>query len=341
MTGALRRRVLQVHPTRRCNLACTHCYTESGPQATQSLPAGRLLGVVADAAALGYDYLAISGGEPLLYPDLRALVDAGHAAGMTVAVTTNGTLRLTDRLLPTLREVDVLAVSLDGTDRTHDEVRGRAAFRRTDRTLVGAQAAHLRWGAIFTLTQHNLVDLPWVVAYAAQRGASFVQVHPLGTIGRAATMMADAAPDEVELTAALAVAGVVSREHGLPVLVDVVQRSEVDGMSCDGSPYGTEDFAEQVPVLTVMPDGLTLPLHHAVAPELALGNVNETRLADLAAGWLARGAGAQLEQVQEATRAAVLATGTQVLSWADEVAATSRAGRLSAAGCSAGVGAPR
>ncbi len=35
-TGA--RGVLQVHPTRRCNLTCIHCYSDSGPQARDEIP---------------------------------------------------------------------------------------------------------------------------------------------------------------------------------------------------------------------------------------------------------------------------------------------------------------
>jgi MoaA/NifB/PqqE/SkfB family radical SAM enzyme len=46
--------VLQVHPTRRCNIACAHCYTASGPTVREELDPRLLLAVVEDAAALGY-----------------------------------------------------------------------------------------------------------------------------------------------------------------------------------------------------------------------------------------------------------------------------------------------
>jgi Fe-coproporphyrin III synthase len=47
------RRVLQVHPTRRCNLSCLHCYSYSGPTARDELPPPLLDKLVVDAASLG------------------------------------------------------------------------------------------------------------------------------------------------------------------------------------------------------------------------------------------------------------------------------------------------
>jgi len=66
--------ILQVHPTRRCNLACAHCYTTSGPHEAGQLPLALLCAAVDDAVTLGYGQLAVSGGEPLLYEALPALL---------------------------------------------------------------------------------------------------------------------------------------------------------------------------------------------------------------------------------------------------------------------------
>ena len=55
MTGApAPRPYLQVHPSRRCNLRCRHCYSSSGPEQTGALPVELLADVVRDAAELGY-----------------------------------------------------------------------------------------------------------------------------------------------------------------------------------------------------------------------------------------------------------------------------------------------
>ena len=77
---------LQVHPGRRCNLRCLHCYSDSGPAVSERLDIDLLRGVVGDAAAIGYKVLSVSGGEPLLYPALGQLLRASHAAGLATTV---------------------------------------------------------------------------------------------------------------------------------------------------------------------------------------------------------------------------------------------------------------
>src|SRR6185436_18040411 len=85
-------RIVQIHPSRRCNLTCRHCYTESGPRVSEELPADLLVTLIRDAALEGYNYLAVSGGEPLMWRGLSSLLREGRAAGMSVALTTNGTI---------------------------------------------------------------------------------------------------------------------------------------------------------------------------------------------------------------------------------------------------------
>ena len=55
---------LQVHPGRRCNLQCLHCYSDSGPAVSEQLNIDLLQAAVADAAAIGYKVMPVSGGNP-------------------------------------------------------------------------------------------------------------------------------------------------------------------------------------------------------------------------------------------------------------------------------------
>src|SRR4051794_10733540 len=91
-------RIVQIHPTLRCNLTCRHCYSESGPQRSEALPIDVLCATVSDARKEGYDVMSVSGGEPLLYRDLSVLLGHAKSLGMFTTVTTNGTVT-TDRRL--------------------------------------------------------------------------------------------------------------------------------------------------------------------------------------------------------------------------------------------------
>jgi len=76
--------------TTRCNLRCVGCWYRKRTQ--RDLPwsfAERLIHEMADAGSL---WLAVGGGEPLVWPDLARLVSEARGLGIRVAITTNGTV---------------------------------------------------------------------------------------------------------------------------------------------------------------------------------------------------------------------------------------------------------
>lgn len=319
--------VLQVHPSRRCNIACAHCYTASGPAVREELDAELLLAAVEDAAWLGYRQLAVSGGEPMLYRALGPLLSRARALGMVTTVTSNGMLLTARRWEPLAPLVDVLAVSIDGTPEEHDTMRrSEGAFARTVANLAAVRASGVPFGIIFTLTQHNVDSLEFVVRLAAEHGARGVQVHPLTLEGRAAATLPGARPDAVELVVALAEAARVGEVYGVEVQVDAVtveQLLRYRECVVPGRPAGR--LVDVAPLLVVEAGGLVVPLTHAVAGDLRLGSVRQAPLRWLAARWLAAGFGDALASACERawddlTR---LAPDT-ALYWYDEVAARAR-----------------
>ena len=195
---------LQVHPGRRCNLQCLHCYSDSGPAVSERLDIDLLRGVVADAAAIGYKVLSVSGGEPLLYPALGELLRASHAAGLATTVTTNGML-LGRRQLDILEaDCDLVAISLDGLPESHNFMRNSPrAFDKMCARLQGLRASGIPFGFIFTLTFHNVHELDWVAQFAVEQGAKLLQLHPLEPVGRATRTLDGSLPDGEENAAAL------------------------------------------------------------------------------------------------------------------------------------------
>ncbi len=316
--------VLQVHPLRRCNLACAHCYTTSGPTAREELPVELLSACLEDAVRLGYRQLAVSGGEPLLYKPLPRLLEHARSLGMLATLTTNGMLATSavwDALAPF---VDVAAISIDGTPQEHDAIRGRkGAFAMTIANLETIRTSGVPFGFIFTLTQHNVDSLEFVVRLAADRGARGVQVHPLTLQGRAATGMREARPDDLELAAALAEAGELGRAHGIPVHVDTVTRQQLLAHRDHFIPARpVERLADVAPTLIVNADGTVVPLTQDVAPRLGLGSLANASLASLAERWVAGGSGDQLAQACDDTWQALTETcGPHAVYWYDAVAA--------------------
>lgn len=175
-----------------------------------------------------------------------------------------------------------------------EAVRGRRAFARTERTVDSVHAAGLSWGAIFTLTRSNLIELPEVVRFAATHGARFVQVHGLNAAGRAAILHAGDVPDEIELAAATTVACLAGQQDAIPVLVDIATAAD-----CMKFP----SLAVPLPDIVIIdPDGNAVPMHHDIHPRYRLGRITDASLAALLDKWHADGRATELVALEHAAR---------------------------------------
>jgi heme d1 biosynthesis radical SAM protein NirJ len=172
---------------RRCNLNCLHCYSISADvDFPGELSTAEVFAVMDDLRAFGVPVLILSGGEPLLRPDLFEIAARAKAMGFYTGLSTNGTLidaAVADRLAAT--GFDYVGVSLDGLRETHDRFRRRpGAF---DRSLAGVRLARERGvkvGLRFTLTEQNARDLPALLALAEAEGVEKFYLSHLNYAGR-------------------------------------------------------------------------------------------------------------------------------------------------------------
>jgi radical SAM protein with 4Fe4S-binding SPASM domain len=177
--------------TRRCVLACAHCLVEASPGARPNeLDTAEGLDLIDQIAALGARWLTLTGGEPLVRPDWRALVARARERGLRVALSTNGHL-ITDRVADELVALGVeeVAVSVDGLPPTHDAMRAWAAAKRSSYDqVVAAMRRCLDRGIVVTVitsvTDHNLDDLEAVHDAMHAVGVDHWMVQLAHTTGR-------------------------------------------------------------------------------------------------------------------------------------------------------------
>jgi sulfatase maturation enzyme AslB (radical SAM superfamily) len=179
-------RIIQIHPTLRCNLFCKHCYSSSAPGKKEGLPSRALVNILEQAAPLGYNVVSLSGGEPFLYSELEQLVTASRSLGYFNSVTTNGMLLRSQRAGRILRQLDLVAVSVDGKQEAHDLMRGQqGAFTSMLEGLDVLRDSIEKYGIIHTLLPDSWQILSWLTDFALQHKASLLHLHPLELSGRA------------------------------------------------------------------------------------------------------------------------------------------------------------
>ena len=185
-------RIIQIHPTLRCNLFCKHCYSSSAPEKKEGLSSRALVNILEQAAPLGYNVVSLSGGEPFLYNELEQLVTASRSLGYFNSVTTNGMLLRSQRAGRILRQLDLVAVSVDGKQEAHDLMRGQqGAFASMLEGLDILKNSIERFGLIHTVLPDSWQILSWLTDFALEHKASLLHLHPLELSGRATENFGD------------------------------------------------------------------------------------------------------------------------------------------------------
>jgi len=141
-----------------CNMTCPHCYAAAVREPSPTdLSTEEALGVLDQLAAAGVGVVILSGGEPLLRPDLFELAARGRELGLAVQLSTNGTRidAATARRLAA-SGVQYVGVSIDGLPGFNDAYRGlEDAHALALQGLGHARDAGLRTGLRMTLTSRN------------------------------------------------------------------------------------------------------------------------------------------------------------------------------------------
>jgi radical SAM protein with 4Fe4S-binding SPASM domain len=178
--------------TLRCNLHCLHC--GSSCEATsplKELTTDQIMGIL-DTIGEDFDcsqiFVSITGGEPLLRPDLFDVVKKMTGLGMGTCIVTNGTLineergkRLYDAGMRTV------SISVDGPEAVHDAVRGQGSFARTLAGITKAREAGMDWVEAITCVRPANIDLfPEIERIVRDAGANLWRLITIDRMGRLA-----------------------------------------------------------------------------------------------------------------------------------------------------------
>lgn len=139
--------VAQIIPTRRCNLSCTYC--NEYDRVSSPVPLAEMRRRIDRLAELGTGIITLSGGEPLLHPDLAELVQHIRRCGAIATIITNGYL-LTPVLVEKLDDagLDSLQISIDNVSPDHVSKKSLELLDQKLRWLAGHAAFEVTVNAV-------------------------------------------------------------------------------------------------------------------------------------------------------------------------------------------------
>ncbi|MBI4722698.1 MAG: radical SAM protein [Candidatus Stahlbacteria bacterium] len=147
--------------THNCNLKCEHCpFWQNRDKSLSFLGAKQCMNELYEQ---GVRILIIEGGEPFLWKDgeysLKDIVTEAKKLFFSVGVTTNGTF-------PIDVEADIIWVSIDGLEETHNQIRGESF----DQIIANVSTStHLKIYAHITINSLNYEEIPSIVEFIANK----------------------------------------------------------------------------------------------------------------------------------------------------------------------------
>jgi MoaA/NifB/PqqE/SkfB family radical SAM enzyme len=174
-----------------CNLDCAHCFRSiyrGGAENNQDLflPLDVLEKILVEAKPLGYNHVAITGGEPPMHPRFGEALDVIAKQGFSYHFLTNAR-----NFQKTLKAISApsrrprlagVSFSLDGaTEATHDRIRGKGSYREVVTAIAMCQAAGIEPSIITTINKvnrHEIDQLALLGAHLKVRRQIFGHQNP-------------------------------------------------------------------------------------------------------------------------------------------------------------------
>ena len=202
-TGIKAPRILAWEITRSCNLSCAHCRAASEfGHYDGELTLDEIKSVIDNIVTISNPILILTGGEPLMRPDIWDIIDYAHEKGAMPVVGTNATL-ITDDIARKLAEHKIprISVSIDfATAAGHDTFRGEpGAFDASIRGIKLAKKYGVGVQINTTVTKQNHKELPAIHDLAEDLGIDAFHIFMLVPTGRGSDLLEyELTPDESE-----------------------------------------------------------------------------------------------------------------------------------------------
>jgi AdoMet-dependent heme synthase len=174
--------------TRSCNLACIHCRAAAQDRPYENeLTTEECFGLLDNISSFSSPIMILTGGEPLLRPDIFDIASYGNAKGLRMTMAVNGTLLTAEKAGRMVESgIQRISISLDGaTAASHDAFRQvQGAFEGALHGVKHAREVGLDFQINTTITRQNLHELPAIQELVVSLGAVAHHIFLLVPMGR-------------------------------------------------------------------------------------------------------------------------------------------------------------
>ncbi len=193
--------VMSWNVTRECNMKCSHCYinaTEKKLAHELTTTEGKKL--MDQICQVSKPLLILSGGEPLLRPDIYELIQYGTSKGLKMGLGSNGSL-IDDTVAAKLKAAGIVTVSISLDSHIpaqHDEFRGVVgSWEKAVNACKALRKHNVLVQVNTTLTQQNYDQIDDIMSLAEKIGVENFHLFFLVPTGRGAKLT-DISPQKYE-----------------------------------------------------------------------------------------------------------------------------------------------
>ncbi len=193
--------VMSWNVTRECNMKCSHCYINAtDKKLINELTTQEAKNLMDQIYQVSAPLLILSGGEPLLRPDIFELISYGSKKGLKMGLGSNGSL-IDEDVARKLKEAGIatVSISLDSNIAAqHDEFRGVAgAWEKAVAACKALRKNNVLVQVNATLTQQNYNQIDDIMSLAENIGVENFHLFFLVPTGRG-TKLTDISPEKYE-----------------------------------------------------------------------------------------------------------------------------------------------
>ncbi len=173
--------------TKQCNLKCIHCRSNAALPYFQGVGTEQGFLLMDKVAAFARPVFVLSGGEPMLRPDIFELAKYGDSLGFKMAMATNGSF-IDDEACEKIKSsgIKIAALSLDGPDAgVHDDFRKQAgSFAAIIKAARKFREHSVEFIINSSFTRRNQSFIPQTYGLAKELGAKAWYMFLVVPMGR-------------------------------------------------------------------------------------------------------------------------------------------------------------